>query len=136
MKLCANLSFMFNEVESLEQRYRLAKEAGFRYVECAFPYNEDKEGLRRALQETDLTQVLINTVPGDSLGHGARPGEEALFRANMATALDYCSAMGATKLHIMAGKRIPGVDRTQALETFKQNIRWVRLTCLSFDLGK
>ena len=124
MKLCANLSFMFTEEESLEQRYRLAQEAGFRYVECAFPYSEDKERLRRVLEETGLTQVLINTVPGDSLGHGARPGEEAVFRANMATALEYCSAMGATKLHIMAGKRMPWVDRNMALETFKQNIRY------------
>ena len=70
MKLCANLSFMFTEEPALEKRYHLAKQAGFKYVECAFPYSVDQEALVTVLQETGLTQVLINTVPGEQDQHG------------------------------------------------------------------
>lgn len=39
LKFCANLSFMFTqETDNLLERYQLASQAGFKAVECAFPY--------------------------------------------------------------------------------------------------
>lgn len=74
MKLCANLSFMFQEEEDLVARsvlilififdimtiarYRAAHQAGFSAVEVAHPYNEDMETLARVLKETGLKQVI------------------------------------------------------------------------------
>ena len=74
MKLCANLSFMFQEEEDLvarsvvilifisdimtTTRYRAAHQAGFSAVEVAHPYNEDMEALARVLKETGLKQVI------------------------------------------------------------------------------
>ena len=75
MKLCANLSFMFQEEEDLVARlvlisssiltscpfivrYQAAHQAGFSAVEVAHPYNEDMEVLARVLKETGLTQVI------------------------------------------------------------------------------
>ena len=74
MKLCANLSFMFQEEEDLVARsvlilififdimtivrYRAARQAGFSAVEVAHPYNEDMEALTKVLMETGLKQVI------------------------------------------------------------------------------
>ena len=43
LKFCANLTTMYvKETSSLIQRYSLAKESGFKAVECAFPYDIPK----------------------------------------------------------------------------------------------
>ena len=123
MKLSANLSFMFTEHSTMVERYKAAKSAGFSAVECAFPYNEDLDSLVQALAETGLEQVLLNTVPGDNLGYGARRGEEDMFLASMKTSLEYCRGLGVKKLHIMAGKMMEGVDKREAMEIFRNNIK-------------
>ena len=65
LKFCANLSFMFqSETSDLLERYRLAKDAGFKAVEVAFPYDISKELLGEAKERTGLKQVLLNTSPG------------------------------------------------------------------------
>ena len=122
MKLSANLSFMFTEHSTMVERYKAAKSAGFSAVECAFPYNEDLDTLAQALSDNGLDQVLLNTVPGDNLGYGARKGEEDLFLASMKTSLEYCKGLGVKKLHIMAGKMVDGVDKREAMEIFKNNL--------------
>ena len=38
LKFASNLSFMFTEAPSIIERYKLAKEAGFRAVESGFPF--------------------------------------------------------------------------------------------------
>ena len=91
MKLCANLSFMFQEEEDLVARsvqilifhfdimtiarYRAAHKAGFSAVEVAHPYNDDMEVLARVLKETGLTQVIRIPSPvtdSDNLIHIVR----------------------------------------------------------------
>ena len=65
LKFCANLSFMFQaETSDLLKRYRLAKDAGFKAVEVAFPYDIPKELLKEVKDGTGLEQVLLNTFPG------------------------------------------------------------------------
>lgn len=64
MKVAANLSFMFAEAGGLLARYRAAKDAGFKAVECAFPYTVPEQQLASVLKETGLKQVLINSDPG------------------------------------------------------------------------
>ena len=65
LKFCANLSFMFqSETSDLLERYRLAKNAGFKAVEVAFPYDIPKELLKEVKERTGLEQVLLNTFPG------------------------------------------------------------------------
>ena len=67
-------------------------------------------------------QVLINTAPGTNFGHGGRAGEEAEFRASLATSLHYCGQLGAGLLHIMAGRQQEGVARHEALRIFQSNL--------------
>ena len=65
LKFCANLSFMFqSETSDLLERYRLAKNAGFKAVEVAFPYDILEEVLKEVKERTGLEQVLLNTFPG------------------------------------------------------------------------
>ena len=67
LKFCANLSFMFqSETSDLLERYRLAKNAGFKAVEVAFPYDISKELLGEVKERTGLKQVLLNTSPGQN----------------------------------------------------------------------
>ena len=65
LRFCANLSFMFqNETDGLLERYSLAKSAGFKGVEVAFPYDADKNELAEAKKQSGLQQVLLNGYPG------------------------------------------------------------------------
>ena len=64
LKFAANLSLLFTEASSLESRYALAKEAGFKAVECQFPYEIPLEKLVAAKESSGLTHVIINSYPG------------------------------------------------------------------------
>lgn len=64
LKFAANLSWLFQDVEGLENRYQAAKKAGFSAVEFAFPYNVPLDKLVAAKQAADVEQVLINAWPG------------------------------------------------------------------------
>ena len=64
LKFAANLSLLFKEVESLPGRYAAAKNAGFKAVECVFPYEASVEDLTKAKEESGLDHVLMNAYPG------------------------------------------------------------------------
>lgn len=64
LQFCANLSFMFQDTPTLLARYGVAKKAGFKAVECAFPYNIPVEDLVAAKQAAGVEQILINAPPG------------------------------------------------------------------------
>uniref|UniRef100_A0A6B2EIV8 Putative hydroxypyruvate isomerase n=1 Tax=Phlebotomus kandelakii TaxID=1109342 RepID=A0A6B2EIV8_9DIPT len=112
LKFCANLSFMFTESGSLLERYNLARLAGFRGVECAFPKGFSIEDLVTAKQS--LNQVLINirtgTVSGGEFGVAALHGDsespdfQDAFRSDLQTTVEYAKALQCKKIHIMAGK--------------------------------
>lgn len=62
-KFCANLAFLFQEKPLLE-RYKLAKEAGFKAVETGFPFGSTKSEVTEARNASGLQQVLINIYTG------------------------------------------------------------------------
>lgn len=62
-RFCANLAFLFPEKPLLE-RYKLAKDAGFKAVETGFPLGLSKEEVVAAKNANELKQVLINTYTG------------------------------------------------------------------------
>merc|ERR1719427_392886 len=122
MRCCANLSFMFGEYEDLLDRYEAAKVSGFKAVECAFPYHIEREVLKQTLDKFGLEQVLLNTEPGDTLGFAGRKGEQEQFLASLNKSLEYCPMLGTKKLHIMAGKKISGVEREEATQILLDNL--------------
>lgn len=105
-RLAANLSFLFQELPFLD-RFAAAAEAGFRGVECLFPYDTPAAAIAERLERCGLTQVLLNLPPGDMAvgerGLGALPGREADFMAAVDTALAYARATGCRRLHVLSG---------------------------------
>jgi hydroxypyruvate isomerase len=67
LKFAANISMLFQEIPTLVGRFKAAKEAGFRFTECTFPYNEGSEELGEACKEAGLQHVLINNWSGMKL---------------------------------------------------------------------
>jgi hydroxypyruvate isomerase len=111
LNFSANLSFMFTtETKSLVDRYALAKEAGFRAVECAYPYDYAIADLVEAKTRSGLQQVLINTWPGTTetggYGIGALPGYEELFREKLELSIQYAKALECPRIRIMAAKQM------------------------------
>ena len=58
-KFSANLTMLFNEVDFLD-RFERASRAGFKGVECQFPYQWEKEVLAEKLDKHGLELVLHN----------------------------------------------------------------------------
>jgi hydroxypyruvate isomerase len=106
LRLAANISFLFKELPFLD-RFAAAAEAGFTLVECHWPYDNPIEALRERLARAGQSLVMVNTAPGSregDFGLGAVPEREADFQGTVDQALAYASALGATRIHCMAGK--------------------------------
>jgi hydroxypyruvate isomerase len=105
-KLAANLNFLFQELPFLD-RFGAAAEAGFRGVECLFPYDTPAAAIAEQLERHRLAQVLLNLPPGDMAagerGLAALPGRAADFMTALDTALAYARATGCRRLHALSG---------------------------------
>ena len=126
-KFNANLTMLFNEVEFLD-RFRAAKDAGFRAVEYLFPYAYRKEDLVERLQGHGLTQVLHNLPAGNWAGgergiacHPDRVGE---FQDGVGTAIDYAHALGCTQLNCLVGIAPAGCDAARVHDTLVRNLQF------------
>lgn len=126
LNLSANLSFLFTDV-AFPDRFARAAGAGFRGVECMFPYACDRDDLVRLLRENRLVQVLHNLPAGDwdggERGIACLPGREAEFREGVEQAIDYARALGCRQLNCLAGVRPAGVPEAEIRATFKANLR-------------
>lgn len=131
-RFAANISTMFTEVPFAE-RIQAAAAAGFKAVECQFPYEVEAGELEARLDRAGLDLVLLNTPPGDfaagERGLAGLPGREAEFRAGLEHALDYASRLGCPQIHIMAGVRRDGVGREDCLAVYKANVRLAADAC-------
>ena len=126
MRLCANLSMMFNEVDFLD-RFEAAAKAGFKGVEYLFPFDHDAGEIRRRLDDNGLVQVLFNGPPGQwdkgERGTASLPGRQAEFRDGIARAIDYAGVLGNKMIHVMAGIPI-GVTPVTAAAVYAANLGW------------
>ena len=129
-RFAANLSTMFTEVPFLE-RFAEAAHAGFRGVECQFPYDVPAQEIAARLATHKLEQVMFNAPPGDlaagDRGTAALPGREHEFAADFATALRYAQTLQCTRVHVMAGVVPPDAEaerRARQRATFVRNLRF------------
>jgi hydroxypyruvate isomerase len=127
LPLCANLGFLFTEAPFLD-RFEAAARAGFTAVEYASPYEYPAAELRSRLAANGLTQVLINTWPGDrnagERGLACVPGRIGAFRDSIEQALDYATALGCTLVHAIAGVPPEGVSHDTAAAVYATNLAW------------
>lgn len=123
MKFSANLGFLWTD-RPLPEAIRAAKSAGFDAVECHWPYDVDAAIIKRALDETGLSMLGLNTRRGNveagENGLAALPGRSADARQVIDEAVDYASATGTTSIHVMAGFA-RGAD---AHATFVENLAY------------
>lgn len=125
-RFAANLSMLFGDLPFLE-RFAAAAEAGFRGAEYLFPYEHAAADLRERLEASGLEQVLFNLPPGDwaagERGIAAIPGREADHRDGVAQALEYATALGCPRLHMMAGIAPERADPAECETVYLANLR-------------
>jgi hydroxypyruvate isomerase len=123
MKFSANLGFLWAD-RPLPDAIRAAKAAGFDAVECHWPYDTPAEEVTRALVETGLPLLGLNTVRGNPGENGlcALPGREAEARAAIDQAVAYARETHCGAIHVMAGF----AEGPEAHATFLDALRYAR----------
>ena len=124
----ANLKWLFTE-HPFERRFDAAAAAGFAAVEYSSPYEHPPGRLRRALDDSGLRQILINTRQGAEgtptrSGYACLPDRRGEFREAVLLGLEYATALEASFLHVTAGAVPPGLPADLALATYVSNIAW------------
>lgn len=124
-RLAANLSTLFPELP-FEGRLGAAAQAGFRAVECQFPYAMAAEALAREVSNHRLSLVLFNLPPGrwddGERGIAILPDRRAEFRDGVDRALDYAVRTGCRLLHCLAGVLPADMTRSDAETMFRENL--------------
>ena len=126
MKYSANLTMLFNEVDFLN-RFSIAQETGFRYVEFAFPYSYNSLEIAHKLKKHELKLTLFNAPPGNwkkgQRGLAALKHQKTEFYNSLNMALEYAIAMECPRVHIMAGI-VPAKEREYAKNLYIENITY------------
>ncbi|RPI53579.1 MAG: hydroxypyruvate isomerase [Acidobacteria bacterium] len=125
LSFSANLSMLFTEVDFLE-RFARASKAGFRAVECQFPYPYEVDELAAQLQRYQLALVLHNLPAGDWAG-GERgvaclPDRVGEFQDGLGRAIEYATALGCPQVNCLAGLAPAAADHDTLHQTFVENL--------------
>ena len=132
VKLAANLSMMFNEVDFMD-RFDAAAGAGFKGVEYLFPYDYDKDQLAELLAAHGLTQALHNLPAGDwgagDRGLGCLADRVGEFQDGAGRAVEYATALGCKRLNALAGIAPEGADEDELRDTLVTNLRFAAGEC-------
>lgn len=106
MRFSANLGFLWTD-RSLPEAIHAARNAGFDAVECHWPYDVPAGDVAKALTETGLPMLGLNTRRGDVAagenGLSALAGRAEDARAAIDEALAYAGEIKAANVHVMAG---------------------------------
>jgi len=124
-RFAANLTMLFTEYPVLE-RYDRAAAAGFQAVEFLFPYDEDVQGIKSALERNGLTQILFNLPAGDwakgERGIANDPRRVNEFRDGVRRALDIAALLGVTRINCLAGITLPDVPVEDQWATLRHTL--------------
>lgn len=104
MKFSANLGFLWAELP-LDIAIRRAHAAGFDAVEMHWPFASDRAAVKRALADTGLPLMGLNTDRGPTGQNGlcALVGHTQHARSAIDQAFDWAADLGAANVHVMAG---------------------------------
>jgi hydroxypyruvate isomerase len=126
-RFAANLSMLFTEVPFLD-RFDRAARAGFGSVEFLFPYAHTPGEVAAKLKGNRLSLVLHNLPAGDweagERGIACLPDRVDEFRAGVAKAIEYATALGAPQLNCLAGKIPLGASDELLRKTFVANLKF------------
>lgn len=126
-KFAANLTMLFTNRLFLE-RFDAAASAGFRAVEYMFPYQEDTEGIARALARLKLEQTLFNLPAGNwaagDRGIAVDPARRDEFRRGVAQAAELARRYRCRKLNCLVGKRDERLSHDEQWRCLVDNLRY------------
>jgi hydroxypyruvate isomerase len=127
LRYTANLTFLFVEVP-FEARIRAAAAAGFKHVECMFPYAWSAQFLRGELDSAGLRMELFNLFPGDfaagDRGLLVDPRRRDEFHGALGRTLDYAHELNCPRVHAMVGNLPEGLERAAARTSLIENLRY------------
>jgi hydroxypyruvate isomerase len=108
-----------------DERLRRIAEAGFTTVEVLFPQRQDLDELAALLRRYDLRLALIDTEsdPEFPRGHLSAPDAEERFWYRLREALQICQRLGARRINVLAGRRLPDLPREQQEELAVRRLR-------------
>ncbi|CAA9891947.1 hydroxypyruvate isomerase [Candidatus Methylobacter favarea] len=125
LNFSANISLLFNETELID-RFKAAKQHGFKAVEIQFPYSLSVEAIQKTLEDNGLRLVLFNVAADDLLSGGeglaAVPRKQDQFRQAVAQALAYAEILKPEAVNILPGCCHDKNRQPDYLETFKENL--------------
>ncbi len=124
-RFAANLTMLFTEYPVIE-RFERAAVAGFKAVEFLFPYNEDIDGIRAALDRTGIEQILFNLPVGDfsagDRGMANNPAKNAEFLDGVKLAAEIAVKLGVPKVNCLVGKNVPELSQDVQWGNLKENL--------------
>lgn len=124
-RLAANLDFLFTD-RPLEARFDAAAACGFSGIEMLFADRMPAPALRAALDAAGLEAALINIAVDDwaagGRGCAALPGQEDRFRRALIESVERAVAVGARRLHVLAGIPETGTDLASARASYMRNL--------------
>jgi hydroxypyruvate isomerase len=123
---------LYQEYPLLERIERAAN-AGFRGVEILYPYGEDVDAIKLALETRGVELVLFN-VPSGNAAAGDRgmandPRRIGEYRAAVELALSVQRTLPAKRFNSTIGRQLPGVSIAEQFETAKENYDWAAGAC-------
>jgi hydroxypyruvate isomerase len=128
---------LFVEVD-FPERFAKAAAAGFKGVECQFPYAWPKEALAEKLRRFDLRLVLHNLPPGDwskgERGIACLPGREHEFQEGVGRAIEYARALNCRQVNCLAGLTPAGVPAQKVRRTLLANLRFAAAALAKEDI--
>ncbi|MGR8997659.1 MAG: hydroxypyruvate isomerase family protein [Gammaproteobacteria bacterium] len=125
LRFAANLSLLFTEVELID-RFKAAKQHGFKAVEIQFPYNLSAETLRNILDQQQLKLVMFNVAADDLLqggeGLACVPEKRQQFRQAVAKTIEYAQLLKPELINVLPGRCLDRHRQKEYLETFNENL--------------
>ncbi|KZZ57776.1 hydroxypyruvate isomerase [Oleiphilus sp. HI0125] len=126
-KFAANITMLFQEHDFLD-RFKAAKDNGFRYIEYLFPYDYSAQDLVSRLQDNNLEQVLFNLPPGDwskgERGIACLPDRKDEFRRGIDQAIHYAEQLNVKQLNCLSGLKPNDLSEEEAESCWLENIHY------------
>ncbi len=126
-KLAANLSTLFAEFP-MEDRPSAAADAGFEAVEMRFLDAEPDVRFLEDIKARELEFVMFNASPGNiaqgELGLASLPQERERFEKSIHRGIEWANRLGASFLHVLAGKRSEHQTETQQRDAAIKAYAW------------
>ncbi|MGG1678719.1 hydroxypyruvate isomerase family protein [Neobacillus sp. NRS-1170] len=125
-KYSVNISTIFTEVPFLD-RFKKARNHGFSYVECQFPYDHSIEEIQNELNQHQLSMVLLNLPPGNwekgDRGLATDASRVKEFRTSVNEGIKYAAALNVSRIHCMAGI-VSESDKETVRDVYIHNLRY------------